>query len=287
MAGRHISPNQSLITYQLWTKWPRHYWVTSRIAIRDTSSAMRDTCRTTITHKVGIYCSHTRKKGHIKAPKKIVWCLSIGCKLLNSVVGPDQVMPDQAGPSRAAHTIMHSTNPERLASRFALAGKEDASVAENTEYIPTDGTQQSADIFWCMTHSPRGPGTILKLGGGGQTSPGVQGNHYPKLKTPGFRPLFFGRHTISRAKTNKNKNDIDSPKLEGQRPSGPKDGGQAPPPPRFPGLCTRLRAHCYPIRTINYRTHRSIKGTNPALKKPSNIPEIYAKMFGRFHWSRL
>ena len=31
----------------------------------------------------------------------------------------------------------------------------------------------------------------------------------------------------------------------------------------------------------------SIKGTNPALKKPSNIPEIYAKMFGRFHWSRL
>ena len=26
-----------------------------------------------------------------------------------------------------------------------------------------------------------------------------------------------------------------------------------------------------------------LKGTNPALKKPSNIPEIYAKMFGRFH----
>ena len=26
-----------------------------------------------------------------------------------------------------------------------------------------------------------------------------------------------------------------------------------------------------------------IKGTNPALKKSSNIPEIYAKMFGRFH----
>ena len=29
--------------------------------------------------------------------------------------------------------------------------------------------------------------------------------------------------------------------------------------------------------------HGSIKGTNPALKKPSNIPEIYAKMFGRIH----
>ena len=26
-----------------------------------------------------------------------------------------------------------------------------------------------------------------------------------------------------------------------------------------------------------------VKGTNPALKKSSNIPEIYAKMFGRFH----
>ena len=32
---------------------------------------------------------------------------------------------------------------------------------------------------------------------------------------------------------------------------------------------------------------KRLKGTNPALKKPSNIPEIYAKMFGRFHWSRL
>ena len=26
-----------------------------------------------------------------------------------------------------------------------------------------------------------------------------------------------------------------------------------------------------------------VKGTNPALKKSSNIPEIYAKVFGRFH----
>ena len=26
-----------------------------------------------------------------------------------------------------------------------------------------------------------------------------------------------------------------------------------------------------------------VKGTNPGLKKPSNIPEIYAKMFGRIH----
>ena len=28
---------------------------------------------------------------------------------------------------------------------------------------------------------------------------------------------------------------------------------------------------------------KNFKGTNPALKNPSNIPEIYAKMFGRFH----
>ena len=36
-----------------------------------------------------------------------------------------------------------------------------------------------------------------------------------------------------------------------------------------------------------YYGRSSFKGTNPALKKPSNIPEIYAKMFGRIHWSRL
>ena len=33
----------------------------------------------------------------------------------------------------------------------------------------------------------------------------------------------------------------------------------------------------------NNRTEAEVKGTNPALKKPSNIPEIFAKMFGRFH----
>ena len=36
-----------------------------------------------------------------------------------------------------------------------------------------------------------------------------------------------------------------------------------------------------------FRKTYFLKGTNPALKKPSNIPEIYAKMFGRFHLSRL
>ena len=38
-----------------------------------------------------------------------------------------------------------------------------------------------------------GAGTTLKMGGGGegQTSPGVQGNPYPKLKTPRICPTVF------------------------------------------------------------------------------------------------
>ena len=35
--------------------------------------------------------------------------------------------------------------------------------------------------------------------------------------------------------------------------------------------------------TTSFTTLWVLKGTNPALKKSSNIPEIYAKMFGRFH----
>ena len=37
------------------------------------------------------------------------------------------------------------------------------------------------------------------------------------------------------------------------------------------------------VNGIFWAAPGSVKGTNPALKKPSNIPEIYAKMFGRFH----
>ena len=51
----------------------------------------------------------------------------------------------------------------------------------------------------------QGRGNYFEVGGGGQTSPGVQGNPYTKLKTPGFGPLFLGDPS-SRAKTNKNKN---------------------------------------------------------------------------------
>ena len=42
---------------------------------------------------------------------------------------------------------------------------------------------------------------------GMQTSPGVKGNSYSKLKTPRIGLLFFGRNPSPRAKTNKNKNE--------------------------------------------------------------------------------
>ena len=44
-----------------------------------------------------------------------------------------------------------------------------------------------------------------------------------------------------------------------------------------------LAAHFHTILALQIRFCLLFKGTNPALKKPSNIPEIYAKMFGRFH----
>ena len=37
------------------------------------------------------------------------------------------------------------------------------------------------------------------------------------------------------------------------------------------------------VHIMKFLLMKWFKGTNPALKKPSNIPEIYAKMFGRFH----
>ena len=60
----------------------------------------------------------------------------------------------------------------------------------------------------------------------------------------------------------------------------------------FPCLFKNACAKCLSIniQTFLYQSYCDsgwIQGTNPALKKPSNIPEIYAKMFGRIHWSRL
>ena len=75
----------------------------------------------------------------------------------------------------------------------------------------------------------------MKLGGGGQTSPGVQGNHYPRPKTPGFGPLFFGRDPSLLSKTNTNKNERLSE--SGGAPTASKLWGQIaprPPPPPVP-----------------------------------------------------
>ena len=82
-------------------------------------------------------------------------------------------------------------------------------------------------------------GNDFEVGG---TSLGVQGNPCPKLKTPWISPtIFLGGTQVHVQKTNTNKNEphqLDSPKLEGRRLSGPKVGGESaplPPPPPVPG----------------------------------------------------
>ena len=76
----------------------------------------------------------------------------------------------------------------------------------------------------------QGRGTTLKLGGG-QTSPGVQCNSYPKLKLPGFGPLFLGETQVHVQKQTKMKmNNIDHPKLGGSAPTQlPSCWGKLPP----------------------------------------------------------
>ena len=50
------------------------------------------------------------------------------------------------------------------------------------------------------------------------------------------------------------------------------------------GSASQFRANLFVELFLLVKTYsRRVKGTNPALKKPSNIPEIYAKMFCRFH----
>ena len=86
-------------------------------------------------------------------------------------------------------------------------------------------------------HTNRGPGTILKWGGGGLTSPGVQCNPYPKLKTPDFAHYFLGGTQVHVQKQTKIKmNDIDSSKLGGDAPPVQTLERLAPPlPPPPPG----------------------------------------------------
>ena len=90
----------------------------------------------------------------------------------------------------------------------------------------------------------RGAGTTLKLGGGGQTSPGVEGNPYPKLKkTPRIWATIFlvdiDTQVHVQIQTKIKMNDFHSPKLGagGRRPHSFKVvGASCPqcPPPRFP-----------------------------------------------------
>ena len=53
------------------------------------------------------------------------------------------------------------------------------------------GRWQVGHFFNSEVNLGRGAGTTLKFGGG-ETSPGVQGNPYPKLKTPWISPTIFG-----------------------------------------------------------------------------------------------
>ena len=62
----------------------------------------------------------------------------------------------------------------------------------------------------------QGCGNCFEVGGGGQTSPGFQGNPCPKLKTPRIWPTIFCETKVHVQKQIKIKmNDIDSPKLGG------------------------------------------------------------------------
>ena len=88
-------------------------------------------------------------------------------------------------------------------------------------------------LIW---QSDQGRGNYFEVGGGGQKSPGVQGNPYPKLKTHRIWPTIFWETQIHVQTQTKIKiNDIDSPKLGGGgAPTASQLWGQvaptAPPP---------------------------------------------------------
>ena len=79
-------------------------------------------------------------------------------------------------------------------------------------------------------------------GGGGQTSSGVQGSPYPKLKTPWMWstiPILEWTQVHVQKLTKIKMNDIDSPKLGRRRPHSFQVVGAScphcpPPPPWFP-----------------------------------------------------
>ena len=79
-----------------------------------------------------------------------------------------------------------------------------------------------------MLASNQGRGKYFEVGGGGQTSPGIQGNPYPKTEnTPDMAHYFFGETQVH---VQKEMNDTDSPKLGGGgrgTPSASKLWGKA------------------------------------------------------------
>ena len=73
-----------------------------------------------------------------------------------------------------------------------------SSIARVSRVIEGTGTAEGVDATEgaCATGAAggaraRGAGTTSKLGGGGQTSPGIQGNPYSKVKTPRIWPIIF------------------------------------------------------------------------------------------------
>ena len=141
-----------------------------------------------------------------------------------------------------------------------------------------------------------------------------------KVKTPKnyLRYLFMGKPCVARSrhclqskeevKIQSKSNDsraaalLSFPRGSGLGVLGSDSGPpRSCPLPEDPGSAPweRLSGRRSPVRTQRARARRPgerlsgrallskppicIKETNPGLKKSSNIPEIYAKMFGRFH----
>ena len=104
-----------------------------------------------------------------------------------------------------------------------------------------------------QTGTDRGCGNYFEVGGGGQTSPGVQGSPYPKLKTARIWPTIFWERPKF---TCKNKQKYKRTTLTVQRwgggagsgaPQLPSCGGNLPPllppPPPVPASLWTDRGH--------------------------------------------
>ena len=104
----------------------------------------------------------------------------------------------------------------------------------------------SASVVFSRIYAQR-RGNYFEVGGGGQASPGVQGNPYPqqqqKKNSPFLAHYFCETQFHVQKQTKIKKNDIDSLKLGGRRPHSFKLWGNLPhcppPPPAPTSLCMR------------------------------------------------